>query len=185
VTAHSTKSIDDIIASIVDRRCHMLFDWIQEQPGQTTKDRYTLYSEPLGPQRGYGKTNMPIRMQLPPPNQFLAQSAHAYYGTMPPAEREIFRERYTLSFWVLNKRLWQCPLEAIPLYGLLIPADARKLFAEVMQDAPRQGNEFSESPILLPSLVMFWMELDGDPVRLEHGLRFCCGLNGLMDWAVQ
>jgi hypothetical protein len=170
---------------MVDRRCHLIFDWIRELPRSVTQERYRLYTNPVGPERDFSDTNMVADGTLRPPFFFCGTSVHCLYGSMTNREIEEFRERYVLSLWVLEKRIWNSPLAAIPRHGMLLPMDLRKAFKETFTGAPRQPNEFGDFPIILPPLMPFRMELEGKPLAVESGLKFLCGLNGIMDFPVQ
>ena len=118
--------------------------------------------------------------QFPAPQGFQARSVHAFYGSMSAVDRQLFRERYSLTFWVLQKIMWSAPLIAIPYQGLMFPWVINK-----PKDWPRQPNDLKPFPRYIPPLVQFHMELTGEPVKLESGLRFLPAINGYLDRGVQ
>lgn len=165
---------------MMDRGVHLLFDWVVESPNTLTKPVYRLFSNPVSLYRSPDETSMWMSEQFPTPEGFQARSVHAFYGSMPKVDRELFRERYSLSFWVLQRIVWKSPLIAIPFQGLMFP-----WVNQEPEDWPQQPNNLEPFPPYIPSLVQFHMELTGQPVELKSGLRFLPAINGYLDRGVQ
>jgi len=174
------QELQTLIGMVVDRGVHLLFDWVVEAPGTLTKPSYRLFSQPVGLHRSPDETSMWMSEQFPPPQGFQARSIHAFYGWMTVKDRELFRERYSLALWILEKDVWRAPLLAIPFQGLMFP-----WVDDIPADWPRQVNDLSPFPRYIPPLCRFHMELTGEPVKLDSGLRFLPGMNGYLDRAVQ
>ena len=174
------EKLRELVGSIVDRGVHLLFDWVVEPPGTVTKPVYRLFSNPISMNRSPDETSMQMSEQFPAPQGFQARSVHAFYGSMSLADRTLFQERYSLSLWVLQKKMWSAPLIAIPFQGLMFPwVDKRP------EAWPAQPNNLEPFPRYIPPLCQFHMELTGAPVKLESGLRFLPAINGYLDRAVQ
>lgn len=165
---------------LVDRGVHLLFDWVVESPGSITKPIYRLFSEPISADRSIDDTSMWMSEQLAAPQGFEAHSVHAFYGTMSRADRELFRERYSLTLWILGKNMWRCPLVAIPFQGLTFPWVNKE-----PEGYPYQPNNLEPFPRYVPAQCQFYMELTGRPVELPSGLRFLPAINGYLDRGVQ
>jgi hypothetical protein len=174
------RQFQDLLRNMVDRGVHLLFDWVVEPPGTLTKPVYRLFSNPVGLHRSPDETSMYLSEHLPAPEGFQARSVHAFYGSMFPGDRELFRERYSLTLWVLHKNVWRAPLVAIPLQGLMFP-----WVNEEPVDWPQQANTLEPFPRYIPSMCQFYMELTGEPVKLDLGLRFLPAINGYLDRGVQ
>src|SRR4029077_12281002 len=147
----AARDVSSLIGNVVDRGAHLLFDWVVEPPGTTTRERYRLFSNPVGMQRDFPQTNMRMSECLPAPSGFVARSVHAFYGSMAPEDRELFRERYTLSLWIVHKMFWESPLIAVPFQGLLFPWSADDPEFGSPAAWPRQANDMEPFPRYIPS----------------------------------
>jgi hypothetical protein len=171
----------------VDRGAALLFDWLVET-GRETQPQYDFLCIPVGAPRGRGmpetgrgleETNMFAPGQLNPPSGFVTKSIHCFYGRGPAAEREAFRDSYTLEFQILCKVFYRVPLAALPPQGILFPWADKK-----PQEWPLQPGDFGDIPRYIGSMMDFKIRLIGKPVRLTAPLKFLPVLNGLMDMAV-
>lgn len=163
----------------VDRGANVIFDWLVEPGPGLTLSRYELLSRPFS-EKTYGMSNMYMAGMLPPPQGFLVQSVHCFYGQMDEQDRETFRDRYSVSLVILQKRVWECPLKAIPYQGVTMPK-----WKDCPPDWPIQPNEMGETPRYIGSMMTFSMVLQGQPFRCNQGVKFLPLLNGYLDRAVQ
>ena len=170
-----------LLSHMVQRGAAVLFDWLWEPPGTVTQSHYRLFCSGLGPEKDYSDTNLYLPNQLAAPNDFIVRSLHCFYGQMKPEDREEFRDRYTLSFFVFEKYFYRAPLRAIPFQGVILAPDPKG-----PDDVPIQPGDFTNRfACYIPPFCQFGIELEGKPVKLERGLRFLPLLNGLEDRAVQ
>jgi hypothetical protein len=179
--ATDTPDLNHIAGTWVDRGAGLLFDWLWEPPGQTTQQRYKLFSEPIGATKPPWRTNMRTGGILLPPMGFILVSIHCFYGRMTDNDQRQFQENYLLRLLIDSKCFYDVPLIAIPWTGIFLPASnpTTPLQPGVL------GEHFAK---YIGPLQPFWIELLGEPFTTEAtgtGLRFLPVLNGYLDRSVQ
>ena len=173
--------IPNPIVGWVDRGAGLLFDWLCEPPGQTTQQRYKLFSEPIGATKPPWRTNMQASEMLLPPMAFILVAIHCFYGRMTENDQRQFQENYSLGLWIDDKRFYDVPLIAIPWTGIFLPAANPKT-------PPQPGVLGTQFAKYIRPLQRFWIELLGEPFTTEAtgtGLRFLPVLNGYLDRSIQ
>ena len=183
-----------ILNYMVDRGAALLFDWLIEPPGTETLPSYQLFGIPLGcPDRaGYTKdhsrTNMQRANSLPAPQGFITRSLHCYYSRMGEMDRAIFREKYVVQLWILDKKFYEAPLITLPDQGIVFPWVTKADEISPLSQIPEEPGNFASIPRYLPSMAYFKVQLVGEPFKLSasgQGLRFLPVLNGYLDRSVQ